>query len=165
MHDPKTPQESELETSLLMMPSHSNPSWRNGNIELGNVNGGAILNLIDNIAGLVALRHCRTRVVTASIDRMSFHNPVHVGELLILKARVNFVGRTSMEVGVRVETENLRSGNRKRTGSAFLTFVSIDDYGNPIPATPLKLETELEQRRYEDAKRRFAERKASTQQL
>jgi acyl-CoA hydrolase len=96
---------------------------------------------------------------------MSFHNPVHVGELLILKARVNFVGRTSMEVGVRVETENLRSGNRKRTGSAFLTFVSIDDHGHPIPATPLKLETELEQRRNEDAKRRFAERKASTQQL
>ncbi|MHA2099719.1 MAG: acyl-CoA thioesterase [Candidatus Kariarchaeaceae archaeon] len=111
----KSPRDSETETSLLMMPSHSNPTWQSeGGLELGAVNGGAILNLIDNVAGLAALRHCRTRVVTASIDRMDFLNPVHVGELLILKARVNYVGRTSMEIGVRVETEDLGTGNRKK---------------------------------------------------
>ena len=123
----KSPRNSEIETSLLMMPSHSNPTWKSDGLELGAVNGGAILNLIDNIAGLAALRHCRTRVVTASIDRMDFLNPVHVGELLVLKARVNYVGRTSMEVGIRVETEDLVTGSRKKTGYAFLTFVAVDE--------------------------------------
>ncbi len=155
----KTPRESELETALLMMPSHSNPSWKDGHIELGNVNGGTILNLIDNIAGLVALRHCRTRVVTASIDRMSFLNPVHVGELLILKARINYVGKSSMEVGVRVETEDLGSGERKQTGSAYLTMVSITTDGIPMPAVQLRLETEDDRRRYNKAKERINVRK------
>ncbi|MHA2253787.1 MAG: acyl-CoA thioesterase [Candidatus Kariarchaeaceae archaeon] len=165
MVDEKYPRESELENVLLMMPSHSNPSWKDGHFELGNVNGGAILNLIDNIAGLVALRHCRTRVVTASIDRMSFHNPVYVGELLILKARVNYVGRTSMEVGVRVETENLATGERKQTGSAFLTFVAIDKEGQPISATKLKLETEVDKRRYSAAQNRLALRKVNREKM
>lgn len=152
----KTPRESEIETSLLMMPSHSNPTWKSDGLELGAVNGGAILNLIDNIAGLAALRHCRTRVVTASIDRMDFLNPVHVGELLILKARVNYVGRTSMEVGVRVETEDLGRGTRKKTGYAFLTLVAVDENGKPIPAPKLKLETEDDRVRFDQAKERLA---------
>ncbi|MCE7734417.1 MAG: acyl-CoA thioesterase [Candidatus Heimdallarchaeota archaeon] len=155
-HEEKSPRMSEIETSLLMMPSHSNPTWKTNGLELGAVNGGAILNLIDNIAGLAALRHCRTRVVTASIDRMDFLNPVHVGELLILKARVNYVGRTSMEVGVRVETEDLSSGKRKKTGHAFLTFVAVNEEGSSIPATKLKLETNEDRVRFEEAEERLA---------
>jgi acyl-CoA hydrolase len=95
-------------------------------------------------------------VVTASIDRMDFLNPVHVGELLVLKARVNYVGRTSMEVGVRVETEDLGSGKRKKTGHAFLTFVAVDENGNPIAAPKLKLESEDDQARFDEAKERLA---------
>ena len=154
----KTPSESAIKTYQIMMPSHSNPSWKDGEVELGNVNGGAILNLIDNVAGIVALRHCRTRVVTASIDTMSFLSPVHVGELLILKASVNYVGKTSLEVGVRVETENLRTGERRKTGSAYLTFVAISEEGKPIPVPPLKPETPEEKRRWEEAKKRREER-------
>lgn len=155
----KSPRLSEIETSLRMMPSHSNPTWRTSDgLELGAVNGGAILNLIDNIAGLAALRHCRTRVVTASIDRMDFLNPVHVGELLILKARVNYVGRTSMEVGVKIETEDLVTGNRKKTGHAFLTFVAVNEEGSSIVAPKLKLETDEDRSRFDEAKERLAYR-------
>ncbi len=161
----KPPSASAVETYQIMMPSHSNPSWKNGEIELGAVNGGAILNLIDNIAGIAALRHCRTRVVTASIDSMSFLNPVHVGELLILKASVNYVGRTSLEVGVRVETENLRTGERKKTGSAYLTFVAIDENGKPIPVPPLSPQTPEEKRRYEEAKIRRKQRLANIREM
>jgi len=157
----KSPRNSEIETVQLMMPSHSNPSVNSGKVEIGNVNGGAILNLIDNVAGLCALRHCRSRVVTASIDRMSFHHPVHVGELLILKARVNYVGRTSMEVGVRVETENLRTGDQQLTGTAYMTFVAVDDEGKPTPAPGLILETEEDKRRHEEAIERLKERNPS----
>jgi len=156
---------SATETVQLMMPSHSNPAWSEGRVELGNVNGGAILNLIDNVAGLCALRHCRSRVVTVSIDRMSFLNPVHVGELLVLKAKVNHVGKTSMEVGVRVETENLRTGKHLQTGSAYLTFVALDQDGKPIPAPPLILETEADHRRNEEAIQRRESRRAEREKL
>ena len=155
----KSPNESEMQTSLLMMPSHSNPTWKSNGLELGAVNGGAILNLIDNIAGLVALRHCRTRVVTASIDRMDFLNPVHVGELLILRARVNYVGRSSMELGVEVETEDLSSGKRKKTGHAFLTMVAVDEDGCPIEAPKLKLETIDDNQRFKEALARLSFRR------
>ena len=156
----KDMRKSELETTVLMMPAHSNPTWRSDDLELGAVNGGAILNLIDNVAGLVALRHCRTRVVTASIDRMDFLNPVHVGELLILKSRVNYVGRTSMEIGVRVETEDLSTGERKKTGSAYLTMVAVNSDGKPIPAPSLRVESEEDQRRLDEAKMRLKIRKS-----
>lgn len=160
----KSPKKSEMQTSLLMMPSHSNPTWKSNGLELGAVNGGAILNLIDNIAGLVALRHCRTRVVTASIDRMDFLNPVHVGELLILKARVHYVGRTSMELGVRVETEDLSTGRRKQTGYAFLTMVAVDEDGCPIEAPKLKLETNEDKQRFKEAQTRLAFRREQRKQ-
>lgn len=157
---PKSPSYSGIETQLLMMPHHSNPTWKSNGLELGAVNGGAILNLVDNVAGLAALRHCRTRVVTASIDRMNFLNPVKVGELLILKARVNYVGNTSMEVGVRVETETLATGERKQTGHAYLTFVSVDEDGKPIKAPKLLLETDEDRRRYQEAEERIIARKS-----
>ena len=146
--------ESALKTVNLMMPANSNPSWRDGALELGSVHGGDILRQIDQIAGIVALRHCRTRVVTASIDRMDFLNPVHVGELLWLSASVNYTGTKSMEVGVKVETENLISGELTQTGTAYLTFVAVDESGLPMAVLPVIPETDEEQRRYNAAKHR-----------
>ena len=156
----KPPSESAIITYQRAMPAQSNPSWSNGALDLGAINGGAILNLVDNVAGLVALRHCRTRVVTASIDQMDFLNPVHVGELITIKASVNFTGRTSLEVGVSIEVENLYSGETTKTGKAYLTFVAIDEFGRAIPVTPVSPVTEADRRRYEEAKVRRAERLA-----
>jgi acyl-CoA hydrolase len=150
--------ESSIIHTQLMMPQHSNPSWRNGALELGAINGGAILNLIDNVAGIVALRHCRSRVVTASIDRMDFLNPVHVGELIILKSSVNYTGKKSLEIGVSVETENLGTGEIRKTGKAYLTFVALNEFGKAINVPPLIPETENEKRRFQEGEKRKLER-------
>lgn len=120
----------------------------------GNVHGGVIMKLIDTAAGVAAVRHARSNVVTASIDRLDFHHPVFVGDLLTLRANLNFIGRTSMEVGVRVETENPMTGERRHTASAYLTYVALDRDGRPMPLPPLILETEEEMRRNREAKAR-----------
>lgn len=139
-------QESAVVMSQLMNPQDTNPA--------GNVHGGVLMKLIDTAAGVAAARHARSNVVTASIDRLDFHHPAFVGNLLILRASLNFVGRTSMEVGVRVETENLISGERRHTASAYLTFVALDREGRPLPLAPLILETEEERRRNREARAR-----------
>jgi acyl-CoA hydrolase len=112
------------------------------------------MKLIDSVAWAVAVRHARANAVTASIDRLDFHNPVFVGDYVTLRASMNFVGRTSMEVGVRVESENLISGERRHTASAYLTFVALDGNGRPVVLPPLILETEEEKRRNREAKTR-----------
>src|SRR5579863_2953875 len=114
---------SALIASHLMMPQDANIQ--------GNVYGGTIMKLMDEIAGVVATRHCRKNVVTASIDQMSFLKPVYIGNLLILKASVNYVGTTSMEVGVRIEAEDLETRNTVHTGSSYMTFVALDEQGRP----------------------------------
>ncbi len=138
--------ESTVIMAQLMNPQDANPA--------GNVHGGVIMYLIDNAAGAAAIRHARSIVVTASIDRLDFHNPVFVGDMVSLSASVNFAGRTSLEVGVRVEAENLLTGTRRHTASAYLTFVAIDGNGRPSPVPPLILETEEELRRNVEAKDR-----------
>ena len=130
--------------SHSMLPQDANIS--------GNVHGGVIMKHIDSAGGVVAIRHARCNVVTASIDRMDFHNPVFVGNLLTLKARINMVGRTSMEVGVRVEAEDLVTGRVTHTGSAYLTYVALDEEGRPKEVPPLILETEDEKRRNREAR-------------
>jgi len=120
----------------------------------GNVHGGVIMKLIDTAAGVAAVRHARANVVTASIDRLDFHHPVFVGDLLTLRATLNLVGRTSMEIGVRVETENPLTGVRRHTASAYLTYVALARDGRPMPLPPLILETEEEMRRNRGAKAR-----------
>jgi len=120
----------------------------------GNVHGGVIMKLIDTASGVAAVRHARSNVVTASIDRLDFHHPVFVGDLLTLRATLNLVGRTSMEVGVRVETENPMTGVRRHTASAYLTYVALDRDGRPMLLPPLILETEEEMRRNREAKAR-----------
>ncbi len=130
----------------VMNPQDANPA--------GNVHGGVIMKLIDTAAGTVAVRHARANVVTASIDRLDFHRPVFIGNLVILKASMNYVGRTSMEVGVRVEAENLLTGEVRHTSSAYLTFVALDRDGHPIVVPPLALETDEDIRRNREAKAR-----------
>jgi uncharacterized protein (TIGR00369 family) len=120
----------------------------------GNVHGGTIMKLIDNTAGIAAIRHARKNVVTASIDRLDFHHPVFVGDLLRVMASVNFVGKTSMEIGVRVGSENLLTGEHRHTGSAYLTYVALDENSRPSAIPPLIPETETDIRRYNQAKER-----------
>lgn len=135
----KTVNDSAMVMAQLMNPQDANPA--------GNVHGGVIMMLIDTVAGVVAARHCRTNVVTASIDRLDLLSPIFIGDLVTLKASVNLVGRTSMEIGVRVEAENLLTGKIRWTASAFLTYVALGKDGHPTEAPPLILETEEDRRR------------------
>jgi uncharacterized protein (TIGR00369 family) len=132
----------------------------------GNVHGGTIMKLIDNTAGIVVVRHTARNTVTASIDRLNFHSPVFVGDLLRVMASINLVGRTSMEVGVRVEAENVVTGEVRHTASAFLTFVSLGADGKPVPVPPIEFETDDEKRRnceaMERRKLRLAMREAES---
>jgi uncharacterized protein (TIGR00369 family) len=120
----------------------------------GNVHGGVILKLIDNTAGIVGIRHTGGNVVTASIDKVDFHSPVYVGNLLRVSASVNYVGTTSMEIGVRVEAEDLITGEMRHTGSAYLTFVSLGEDHKPKRINQIIIETEEEKRRNYDAQER-----------
>jgi uncharacterized protein (TIGR00369 family) len=117
----------------------------------GNVHGGVIMKLIDTAGSVVAIRHARANAVTASIDRLDFHYPVFSGDLVTFKACLNMVGKTSMEIGVRVETENLFSGEVRHTASAYLTYVALDKAGRPMPLPPLILETEEDKKRNREA--------------
>jgi len=110
------------------------------------------MKLADNAAGVVAARHARHQVVTAAMDEMSFLAPVYVGELVFLMASVNDVGRTSMEVGVRVEVENVMTGERRHTSSCYFVMVALDDDGRPVPVPPLEAKTHAQQRRMAQAK-------------
>jgi acyl-CoA hydrolase len=126
----------------------------------GNVHGGVIMRLVDTAAGIAAVKHCRGRVVTVSMDEMSFIEPVYLSDVVTLKAQVNDVGRTSMEVGVRVEAENTVTGERRHVSSAYLVFVALDEEGKPRPVPRLEPETPEERRRMEEAKIRRAHRLA-----
>jgi acyl-CoA hydrolase len=131
----------------------------------GNVHGGVIMYLCDEVAGIAAVRHCGCRVVTVAMDRMTFLHPVYVGHLLTLKATVNAAWSTSMEVGVRVEAENIRSGEVTDTSTAYLTMVAIDDDGRPTPVPPLAPETADEERRAREAQLRRDNRLAERERI
>ena len=139
----RTASDSATVTTRIMMPADANI--------LGNVFGGAILRYMDEIAAIAAFRHARKNVVTASIDRMNFIAPVYVGNLLILKASVNYVGRTSMGIGVRIEAEDVRSGETRHAGSCYLTYVALDEEGRPTLVPPVITVTLDEKRRYREA--------------
>jgi acyl-CoA hydrolase len=129
----------------------------------GNVHGGLIMHLCDEVAGIAAVRHSGARVVTAAMDRMNFRHPVFVGQLVTVKATVNAAWRSSMEVGVRVESENVRSGELLHTSTAYLTMVALDDEGKTTEVPPIAPETPEETRRAREAQlrrdNRLAERK------
>ncbi|HWP02902.1 MAG TPA: acyl-CoA thioesterase [Gemmatimonadaceae bacterium] len=165
MSDPRTSRpsrtvkESQHETSEIMMPQHAN--------NLGHVFGGVILAMMDRTAAVAAVRHARLPCVTASIDRVDFREPIYVGDLVVMRASVNYAGRTSMEVGVRVEAEDLLTGRRRHTNSCYLTFVAVDRAGRPVEVPDLIPETPEEVRRYREAadrrRRRLEERELERQ--
>ena len=134
----------------LVLPNDANT--------LGNVLGGRVLHWIDLAAAIVAHRHCRSETVTVSLDRMSFLAPIRVGQMALIAARMTYVGHTSMEIRVDVQSEDLLTGARNRTSTAHLTFVAIDKKGRPRPVPPLTLETEEERREAREAETRRAAR-------
>jgi acyl-CoA hydrolase len=144
------PRESEAMMSELMMPQHANI--------MGNVFGGVILSLVDRVAAVAAIRHARRQCVTVSVDKVNFREPIKVGELVTAMARVNFTGRTSMEIGVKVIAENVLTGERRHTNSCYLTYVALDAQGQPTNVPPVVPETPDEKRRYDRAAKRRAER-------
>lgn len=132
--------ESQITITQLMLPSHSNFS--------GKIHGGFVLNLMDQIAFACASKHSQHYCVTASVNRVDFLNPIDVGELVTLKASVNYTGRTSMVIGVRVESENIQTGERKHCNSSYFTMVAKDDAGKNVPVPGLILRSKQEVRRY-----------------
>jgi acyl-CoA hydrolase len=130
----------------MMLPNNANPD--------GNVHGGDIMKMIDDAAGVVAMKHARSTVVTASIERLDFHRPVFIGNLLVLKASLNATGRTSMEIGVRVEAEDLRKGTVSHIASAYLTFVALDQNHRPTPVPPFIAKNDEDIRRQQEAAQR-----------
>ena len=131
----------------------------------GFVHGGTVMKLCDEAAGLAAVRHSRSRVVTAGMDRMTFLVPIHVGELVTFQASVNAVWRTSMEVGVRVDTENPLTGQRRHSNSAYLTMVALDQEGQPTAVPPLVVNTPEGTRREREAQLRRANRLSEREQI
>jgi acyl-CoA hydrolase len=131
----------------------------------GFVHGGAVMKMCDEAAGIAAVKHSRCRVVTAAIDRMTFLHPVYVGQLLSCRASVNAAWHTSMEVGVRVEAENPRTGEVRHTSTAYLTMVAVDDDGQPVPVPPLTVETDAERRRQREAELRRQNRLDERRQI
>lgn len=147
---PRHPRESEAIMTELMMPNHANI--------MGNVFGGHILSLVDRAAAVSAIRHARRACVTVSVDKVDFREPIHVGELVTAYARVNFAGHTSMEVGVKIIAENVLSGDRRHTNSCYVTYVALDENGQPTEVPPIVPETPDEKRRYDRAAKRRANR-------
>jgi len=146
----KTVTQAEMTMAVMMLPSDANP--------FGQVHGGTIMKLVDTAAAVAAHRHCRSIVATARIDDMSFLAPVQVGDLVIVKAAVNAVWRTSMEVGVKVEAENLMTGQVTHTSSAYLVFVALDEQRRPKEVPPLVSDTPEAKRRARQAQERRARR-------
>ena len=151
--DPKPPRLSHTTIAELMMPHMANV--------LGNVHGGFLLGMMDRVASVSAIRHAQRVCVTVSVDGVAFREPIHVGELVTMLASVNYVHRTSLEVGVRVESENILTGVKRHTNSCYLTFVAIDENGHPVPVPPLLPETDEERSRHRTAEGRRAQRIAA----
>ncbi len=142
----KPVRESQAEMVEVVLPNDANA--------LGTILGGKVLHLVDIAAAIAAHRHSRSYVVTAAMDHVDFRHPVHIGELIVLKSSVNRVFRTSMEVGVKVFSENILTGERRHTSSAYVTFVALDSQGQPKAIPPVIPETEEEKRRYQQAEER-----------
>lgn len=151
MKTAKTPSESVVEMREMVMPNHTNPQ--------NTVFGGTVMGWIDIAAAMVASRHCGRPVVTAHIDDIDFIAPIKMGYHVLIQASMNYVGRTSMIIGVKVTSENPYTGESRTTTKAYLTFVALDDLGRPVEVPGLTPQTEDEIRRYENAKKRVQMKK------
>jgi uncharacterized protein (TIGR00369 family) len=148
----RRPDESRVISTVLMLPEDANPR--------GNVHGGVIMKLVDEVGAMAAMRHARRNVVTIAIDSMKFLSPVHVGDMVTFSARVDYVGRTSMEVSVRVDAEKPVTGAKTHTNSAFLVFVALDEEGKPVPVPGLTLDTDESRQAFEAGRQRQKDRLA-----
>lgn len=157
MENKATPDESAVEMRQMVMPNHANPN--------NTIFGGVIMSWIDIAAAMASQKHARRQTVTVHVDEISFKGPVKVGHHVLIKAKVNNVGKTSMEIGVRVESENPITGEIRLTTKAYLTFVALDEHGRPIPVPPLVLVTKQDIRRSENAKKRKAARNSLAKSL
>lgn len=155
--EPRPPSTSASTVSEMLMPQHVN--------HLGHVFGGVILSMVDRAAAVAAMRHSGRPCVTVSIDRVEFREPIYSGELVTCLAQVNYVGTTSMEVGVRVDAENLLTGKRRHTNTCYLTFVAIDEAGRPTRVPPLDPRTNEEKQREREGARRREVRQALDREL
>ena len=144
------PRLSHTTVAEVMMPHMANA--------LGNVHGGVLLGMMDRVAAVSAIRHAKRVCVTVSVDRVSFREPIHLGELVTMYASVNYAHITSIEVGVRVEAENLLTGVKRHTNSCYLTFVAIDENGQPVPVPPVVPETDEERARFRAGEARREQR-------
>ena len=149
----KTVKASRISIAQLMQPEHAN--------NLGNVHGGWIMKLADEAGALACMRHAQRRVVTVAIDSMVFHNPIKIGELVLLTAEVTYTGHTSMEAEVQVQAENPITSERTHTNNAYFVYVALDDNGKPVAVPSIIPETEEEKKKLEEARRRQAQRLAS----
>ena len=147
----KTVKDSHVVMHELVLPNDTNL--------LGNVLGGRVMHLMDMCAAMSAYKHARSAVVTASVDQLDFLAPAKKGDIMILKSAVNFTGKSSMEVGVRIESENPKTGITQHTVSAYMTFVSLNEAGKPQRVISVIPETDIEKRRYQDGKNRSIQRK------
>lgn len=155
--EPRPPRASESVISELMMPNQVNG--------LGHVFGGVLLSMVDRVAAVAAMRHAGRQCVTASIDRVDFREPIYAEELVTCRARVNYVGRTSLEVGVTAEAENLLTGTRRHTNSCYLTFVAIDENHEPVAVPPLRPENDVDRRHMREGEIRRRNRLKLLEQL
>lgn len=144
--NPKAPKESRVEMTQLVLPEHTNA--------LGTIFGGQVMAWIDTAAAICAFRHGRKLCVTASMDALNFISPVKLGHIVILQANVNYTSRTSMEIGVKVRSEEPLTGIQRHTASAYLTFVAVDEKGAPSPVPPVAPETEQEKKWFDEGKKR-----------
>jgi uncharacterized protein (TIGR00369 family) len=149
---PKHVRDSQLTLAVGMNPADANP--------LGDVHGGVIMRLVDEAGGLCATRHARRQTVTVAMDSMTFLSPVRVGDLVTFRASINWVGLTSIEVGIRVEAENVLTGQVTHTNSAYAVYVALDDDGKPTPVPPLILENDEQVRHWEEGEQRQGHRLA-----
>jgi acyl-CoA hydrolase len=150
--EPKHARESQVTLAAGMNPADANP--------LGDVHGGTIMKLVDEAGGLCAIRHARRPTVTVTMDSMSFLSPVKVGDLVTLRASINWIGRTSIEVGIRVEAENVMTGRVSHTNSAYAVYVALDENGRPTPVPPLIVDSDEQRRRWDEGARRQEHRLA-----
>ena len=155
--DVRSPDESASEITEFMLPGDVN--------NLGHIFGGVLLSMVDRAAAVTAMRHARQPCVTVSINQVDFKEPIYAGELVMCSARVNYVGKTSMEIGVRVVAEHPTSGRRRHTNDCLLTFVAIDENSRPAPVPGLELVTDEDKRRFEDGRRRREHREALEKEL
>jgi acyl-CoA hydrolase len=157
MKKSKKPSESQIEMREMVMPGHTNPH--------GTIFGGTVMSWMDIAAAMCASKHCNNPVVTVHVDDINFISPIKMGHHALIKASINYAGKTSMIIGVKVESENPYTGVVRKTTKAYLTFVAVDEFGKAVEVPAVEPETDEERRRFENAKKRVESKKQLNKEL